>query len=96
MSSESLESLWRDRLQQWQESSLTQTAWCQQNNLNSHQLSYWKRKFRDQSSRGKLVPLSVPPETSRLTTVTVTLPSGIHLKVQTDNIIDLVRELARL
>ncbi len=40
MSSESLESLWRDRLQQWQESSLTQTAWCQQNNLNFHQLSY--------------------------------------------------------
>ncbi len=96
MSSESLESLWCDRLRQWQESSPTQTGWCQQNNLNSHQLSYWKRKFRDQSSRGKLVPLSMTPETSRLTTVTVTLPSGIHLKVQTDNITAMVRELARL
>ena len=78
MSSESQETLWRERLQQWQESGLTQTAWCQQNNLNSHQLPCWKRKFRDQSIPGKLVPLSVTPEPGRLTTATVSLPSGIE------------------
>jgi len=42
---------WRQHIQAWQSSKLTQSAYCRQNHLKVHQLVYWKKKI-DEPSQG--------------------------------------------
>ena len=36
---------WKQHIESWQETGLTQTDYCKQHNLKSHQLTYWKKRF---------------------------------------------------
>jgi hypothetical protein len=36
------------RVQQWQQSGLSQKAWCEQNNMAYHVFHYWYKRFRHQ------------------------------------------------
>ncbi|WP_299735738.1 hypothetical protein [uncultured Endozoicomonas sp.] len=53
-----LQELWQQRVNNWQQSGLSQTEWCKQHQLNIHQLSYWKRKL-SQQPESKIIPLAV-------------------------------------
>ncbi len=59
-----LKTLWEQRLEQWRKSGLSQVNWCRQQNLNAHQLTYWKLKLQPRKDQDKLIPLVVsqPPE----------------------------------
>lgn len=46
MSGKKLE--WETRMEQWRESGLSMAAWCRKENINIHQMYYWKRKFDQQ------------------------------------------------
>ena len=95
MTSESVLHMWKDRIQEWQSSGLSQAAWCQQYNIPPNQLCYWKKKILTQNSASRLIPVPLPvPASSQ--EATISLPSGITLKVETSNIIGLVQELSRL
>ncbi|MCC2252611.1 hypothetical protein JUJ52_22025 [Virgibacillus sp. AGTR] len=39
---------WQSRMDQWRESRLSIAAWCRKENINTHQMYYWKRKFDQQ------------------------------------------------
>lgn len=41
---------WQDRLSPCRQSGMSIAAWCRQENINIHQMYYWKRKF-DQETR---------------------------------------------
>ena len=53
-----LQTLWKQRIHDWQHSGLSQTEWCKQHQLNHHQLGYWKRKLLSKAD-DKLIPLAV-------------------------------------
>ena len=36
---------WRQHIEHWQQTGLTQTEYCRQHNLKHHQLVYWKKRF---------------------------------------------------
>ncbi|GAA5417812.1 hypothetical protein Pryu01_02888 [Paraliobacillus ryukyuensis] len=36
-------------MDQWSESDLSMAAWCRKENINIHQMYYWKRKFDQQT-----------------------------------------------
>ncbi len=36
---------WKQQIQNWQESSLTQVEYCRENNLIPHRFTYWKRRL---------------------------------------------------
>jgi len=38
-------SYWKQHIDSWQETGLTQTEYCRQHNLKHHQLVYWKKHF---------------------------------------------------
>jgi hypothetical protein len=38
-------SYWKQHIERWQETGLTQTEYCRQHNLKHHQLIYWKKRF---------------------------------------------------
>ena len=50
------EHLWQQRIDNWRQSGLSQTQWCEQNHIAPHQLYYWRRKLAPSS---KLVPLAI-------------------------------------
>jgi len=38
---------WKQHIQSWQSSGLSQTAYCRQNSLKQHQLAYWKKQLTE-------------------------------------------------
>lgn len=42
--------LWRQRVQNFQSSGLTQLQWCQQHDQKAYNLSYWVNKFKKASA----------------------------------------------
>ena len=48
---------WEEHIELWQQSGLTQLAYCRNNQLKAHQMTYWKKRL-DQSGAGvAFVPL---------------------------------------
>ncbi len=65
---------WKDHLDQWSRSGITQNAYCRANDLKSNRMTYWKTKFKRQSypvefvqiSPARISQLSQPREVLRL------------------------------
>jgi hypothetical protein len=36
---------WKNQIEQWQQTGLTQAEYCRRNNLKHHQLVYWKKRY---------------------------------------------------
>ncbi len=36
---------WKQQIDSWQQTGLTQTEYCRRHNLKHHQLVYWKKRF---------------------------------------------------
>ena len=48
---------WKQHIDSWQETGLTQTEYCRQHNLKHHQLVYWKKRFLQTETGVSFVPL---------------------------------------
>jgi len=46
---------WRQHLDAWQASGLTQVAYCQQLGLSRFQFQYWKKRFQESASLPALI-----------------------------------------
>ena len=77
---QSREQFWQERIAHWQQSQLTQIAYCRQEGLSIHQLKYWRKKLepRGETSarRSAFVPLQLAPGV-RDDALRLTLPNGI-------------------
>lgn len=51
--------LWKQHIESWQSSGLTQSAYCRQHELKVHQLVYWKKRFVQTDSGITFVPLKI-------------------------------------
>ena len=66
--------LWDERIEVFLASGLSQAAWCREQGLPAHQLSYWLRKFRNSTSTAiNNRWVSVP--------ITTTGKSGVSLRI---------------
>ena len=50
---------WKQHIEIWQETGLTQTEYCRRNNLKHHQLVYWKKRFLKTETDVSFVPLKL-------------------------------------
>jgi hypothetical protein len=50
-------SYWKQHIDSWQETGLTQAAYCRRHNLKHHQLVYWKKRFLRTETDVTFVPL---------------------------------------
>lgn len=71
-----LAQLWRNHIQQWSESGLSQSAYCRKNNLRPNRFTYWKQKFKTQNLPAEIVELSTAQVTQMFTP-----PDQIGLKL---------------
>ena len=52
-------SYWKQHIDSWQQTGLTQVEYCRQNNLKHHQLVYWKKRFLKTETHVSFVPLKL-------------------------------------
>ena len=52
---------WKQQIQQWKDSGLTQIEFCRLHNLKPHQLTYWKNRFKPVQAPVSLVELKWEP-----------------------------------
>ena len=50
---------WRQHIDSWQETGLTQAEYCRRHNLKHHQLVYWKKRFSKTQTGVSFVPLKL-------------------------------------
>ena len=51
---------WKQHIEQWRSSEMTQKAYCQQHDIGYHQFSYWKKRFVQTETGITFVPLKIP------------------------------------
>jgi len=52
-------SYWKQHIDSWQQTDLTQVEYCRQHNLKHHQLVYWKKRFLKTETNVSFVPLKL-------------------------------------
>ena len=50
---------WKQQVEQWQQTGLTQAEYCRRNNLKHHQLVYWKKRYLKTETDVSLVPVKL-------------------------------------
>jgi hypothetical protein len=69
-------------IESWQQSSLTQKAWCEQHSIPYHVFHYWYKKYKDiQLSENKktgFIALQVKPPSSA---APIIAPAGVHTEI---------------
>ena len=50
---------WKQHIDSWQETGLSQTEYCRQHNLKHHQLVYWKKRFLKTETDVSFVPIKL-------------------------------------
>jgi hypothetical protein len=50
---------WKQHIDSWQQTGLSQAEYCRQNNLKHHQLIYWKKRFLKAETEASFVPLKL-------------------------------------
>ena len=52
-------SFWKQHIDSWQQTGLTQTEYCRQHNLKHHQLVYWRKRLPKTETDVSFVPLKL-------------------------------------
>ena len=50
---------WKQHIDSWQETGLSQSEYCRRNNLKHHQLVYWKKRFLKTETGVSFVPVKI-------------------------------------
>jgi hypothetical protein len=103
---------WQQRVNAQRASGIAQTQWCRENGIEPKYFSLWKSKLAklaaaakmSPSTSAQLVPVTIRPNAAKAAPpsnfgLTVTLPNGVHLRVDVSdprNVAPLLKELAGL
>lgn len=90
---------WQQHIADWQQSGLSQAAFCQSQKLSYHQFIYWRQKLAPKSDDSavstspQLLPVQYPSERPLSTDLILTLPNGLRIQGIHSNNLTLVRQL---
>jgi hypothetical protein len=92
------EIFWTEHVESWQQTNLTQTAYCQQHELRVHRFGYWKRKLAEPDKplpdgQGFVQLRATPPTHSPLS---IQLPNQLRIEGITSDNLYLVKQLTGL
>jgi len=54
-----LRECWKERIEGWRQSGLTQTEYCRVNDLNWHRFVYWKKRLKKEEPVVSFVPVNI-------------------------------------
>jgi hypothetical protein len=50
---------WKQHIDSWQQTGLTQAEYCRRNDLKHHQMVYWKKRFLNTETDASFVPIKL-------------------------------------
>ena len=81
--SQARRSFWESHIVKWQQSGLSQLAYCREHQLKPHRFYYWRRRILKPQPEVSFLPVTLPADTSRqLRTVRILLPNGCALELE--------------
>lgn len=89
---------WTEHVESWQQTDLTQAAYCQKHDLLVHRFGYWKRKLIEPEKHLPEVQgfVQVNPMPSYHSSLSIQLPNQFRIEgIDSDNLY-LVKQLAEL
>jgi len=75
---------WKDHIDGWQKSGLSQVAYCREHDLTGHQLTYWEKRFVQSAAPVSFVPLRFSQNLPTMTTGRAFIlftPNGYKIEV---------------
>jgi len=76
--------IWKAHIERWQQSGLSQVAYCREHRLTLHQFYYWKKKLVQPDTDISFVPLDLSqhlPVVVKATSLNLFTPSGYKIEV---------------
>lgn len=87
---------WRLHIQAWQDSALSQRAYCKKNNLSEYRFSKWKSRLVNDSDAGHFVRVSLPahlPAPIKRGVLHVYAPNGFRVDINEGFDCELLKKL---
>lgn len=76
-------SFWEHHLGRWQQSELSQRAYCRQHDLKTHQFYYWRRRILNPRPDVSFLPVTLPADPVRHHHgVRILLPNGCAVELE--------------
>jgi hypothetical protein len=79
-------SYWKQQIEQWQQTGLSQAEYCRRNNLKHHQLVYWKKRYLKTQTDVSFAAVQLPdlldiPTPADLPSLTVVIDNQVKIEV---------------
>ena len=89
---------WKQHIDSWQQTGLTQVEYCRQHNLKHHQLVYWKKRFLKTETNVSFVPLKLEdllemPARQDQTSLTLVINNQFKIEIRAGFDSQLLRQL---
>ena len=89
---------WKQHIDSWQETGLTQTEYCRRHNLKHHQLVYWKKRFLKIEAGVSFVPVKLddlldPPTQSDCAALSLVINKHLKIEIRPGFDVQLLRQL---
>jgi len=91
-------SYWKQHIDSWQETGLTQSEYCRRNNLKHHQLVYWKKRILKTETDVSFVSLEFEdlldiPAPAKRASLSVVINNHLKIEIRAGFDAQLLRQL---
>jgi len=91
-------SYWKQQIEQWQQTGLTQAEYCRRNNLKHHQLVYWKKRYLKTQTEVSFAAVQLEdfldiPATTDQGSLTVVIDTQLKVEVTAGFDLQLLRQV---
>lgn len=74
---------WERHIDQWQESGLSQLAYCRKHHLKPHRFYYWRRRIMKTQPDVSFLPVTLPADTPlRSPLMRILMPNGCVVELE--------------
>ena len=73
--------LWKNHIEQWSKTSLSQIDYCRQHNLSHNRFTYWKVKFKKKNLPIEFVQIQNEPMSMGFSCLKLNIASGLQLEI---------------
>ncbi len=91
-------SFWKQHIDSWQQTGLTQIEYCRRHNLKHHQLVYWRKRFLKTETDVSFVPLQLEdlldlPASQEQAPLTLVVNNQFKIEIRAGFDVQLLRQL---
>jgi hypothetical protein len=82
-------------IKQWQETGMTQVAFCREQKISDKVFGYWYRKYKKENNQNSFLPVQVNPENTPIETAPIEIhyPNMVRLLIDSNTPIEKIRQL---